>query len=304
MTKPTRRLRTRLLVAIMAIALGVLVLTALVTAGLAHRTATTAARNDVAQHAPVVADEFNALLAQLPAARLQTQTATGRRQIQRIRDLVATTLRASNGALVAIDANGQVQEVVGLLLGVQSSLITLPQGVTVADLDTARLLAGKTQRGTTSNTVFMAIPLDPVRGLTPVVVLAEHVSNKPFGNNGGVVLGAAVIALIIAALVGFYLARRLTRPLAAMETTARQIAGGDLSARVDDRRVPDDELGSLAPRSTRWRASSKPRRDTSGPSCSACPTTSAPRSRRSAGTPTRSSTAPSKARKRECAPPK
>ncbi|HEX9467170.1 MAG TPA: HAMP domain-containing sensor histidine kinase [Acidimicrobiia bacterium] len=246
MTKPTRRLRTRLLVAIMAIALGVVVLTALVTAGLAHRTATSAARDDVARHAPVVADEFNALLSQFPAVRLSNQTAAGRRQVQRIRDLVATTLRASNGAIVAFDAGGQAQEVVSVLLGVQSSLVTLPQGVTIADLDVNGLLAGTTQRGTTSDTVFMAIPLDPVRGLTPVVVLAEHVSNKPFGNNGGVVLGAAVIALVIAAFVGFYLARRMTRPLAAMETTARQIAGGDLSARVDDRRVSDDELGSLA----------------------------------------------------------
>ena len=59
-------------------------------------------------------------------------------------------------------------------------------------------------------------------------------------------LGAAAIALGIAALVAAYLARRMTRPLAAMETTARSIAGGDLSARVDATHVRDDELGSLA----------------------------------------------------------
>jgi two-component system sensor histidine kinase BaeS len=46
--------------------------------------------------------------------------------------------------------------------------------------------------------------------------------------------------------VAAYLARRMTRPLAAMETTARSIAGGDLSARVDETHVRDDELGSLA----------------------------------------------------------
>jgi two-component system sensor histidine kinase BaeS len=60
------------------------------------------------------------------------------------------------------------------------------------------------------------------------------------------VLGAAAIALGIAAFVAAYLARRMTRPLAAMETTARSIAGGDLSARVDATHVRDDELGSLA----------------------------------------------------------
>jgi signal transduction histidine kinase len=245
-TSPTRRLRTRFLVTIVAIALGVLALTAIVTAGLARRTATDAARDDVEEHAQVVATEFDNLLGQLPLVRVAGQTTAGRRQVQRIRDLVATTLRASNGALLAIDADGNVQEVLGRLLGVDTSLVTLPTGVSVRDLDIARLGDGKTQHGKADNTVFTAIPLDPVRGLTPVVVLAEQVNTKPFGENGGVVLGAAVLALLVAALVGFYLARRMTRPLAAMETTARRIASGDLSARVDDESVPDDELGSLA----------------------------------------------------------
>ena len=38
----------------------------------------------------------------------------------------------------------------------------------------------------------------------------------------------------------------MTRPIAAMEATARSIAGGDLTARVDASHVADDELGSLA----------------------------------------------------------
>ena len=157
-----------------------------------------------------------------------------------------TTLRASNGAVIAVDSNGEVQEVLGRLLGTGSDTPTLPQGVTVDDLDTATLLAGDTQNGKAGNTVFVAEPLSPVGDITPVVVLAEDVNTRPFGGNGVAVLGAAAIALGIAALVAAYLARRMTRPLAAMEATARSIAGGDLSARVDATHVADDELGSLA----------------------------------------------------------
>ena len=157
-----------------------------------------------------------------------------------------TTLRASNGAVVAIDANGEVQEVVGRLLGTGDATPTLPEGVAATDLDTPTLLSGTAQDGRDGNTVFVAQPLAPVSGLTPVLVLAENVDTRPFGGSGLAVLGAAALALGVAVLVAAYLARRMTRPLAAMEATARSIAGGDLSARVDAAHVSDDELGSLA----------------------------------------------------------
>jgi signal transduction histidine kinase len=230
----------------MAIALGVLVLTAVVTAGLARRSEANTARHDVQERADVVAPEFDQLIRQLPKAQAATGTIAGRRQVRRIRDLVNTTLRASNGAVVAVDANGDVQEVLGRLLGTAGATPTLPDGVTVDDLDTKALLAGSTQNGRDGNTVFVAEPLAPVGAVTPVLVLAEDVNTRPFGGSGLAVLGAAAIALGIAAFVAAYLARRMTRPLAAMETTARSIAGGDLSARVDTTDVHDDELASLA----------------------------------------------------------
>jgi two-component system OmpR family sensor kinase len=230
----------------MAIALGVLLLTAAVTAGLARRSEVTTARHDVQNRAEVVGPEFDTLIRQLPAAKAATGTVAGRRQIRRIRDLVNTTLRASNGAVVAVDADGNVQEVLGRLLGTQGESPILPDGVTADDLDTKALLAGTTQNGRDGNTVFIAEPLAPVGEVTPVLVLAEDVNTRPFGGSGLAVLGAAAIALGIAALVAAYLARRMTQPLAAMETTARSIAGGDLTARVDATHVRDDELGSLA----------------------------------------------------------
>jgi two-component system sensor histidine kinase BaeS len=192
-----------------------------------------------------VGPEFDSLIAQLPAARA-AGTVVGRRQIRRLRDLVNTTLRASNGAIVAVGQDGRLEEGVGRLLGGSGDSPTLPAGVSPDDLDTETLLAGETQQGRDGDTVFVARPLTTVNGTTPVVVLTEDVNTRPFGGNGLAVLGAAAISLGIAALVATYLARRMTRPLAAMETTARSIAGGDLTARVDTANVRDDELASLA----------------------------------------------------------
>ncbi len=230
----------------MAIALGVLLLTAAVTAGLARRSAVSDARSDVEHRAEVVGPEFDSLIAQLPRARGASRTAAGQRQLQRLRDLVNTTLRASNGAIVAIDGNGSVQEGVGRLLGGAGDSPTLPSGITVGDLDTETLTAGSTQHGKDGDTVFVARPLTPVNGTTPVVVLSQDVNTRPFGGSGLAVLAAAALSLGIAALVAAYLARRMTDPLAAMEGTARSIAGGDLSARVDTGQMRDDELASLA----------------------------------------------------------
>jgi two-component system sensor histidine kinase BaeS len=246
MTKPRRHLRRRLTVAMVGIALGVLVVTALVTAGIARRSEVSSAKSDLHDRAAVIAPEFNSLLARLPAARAATTTATGRRQLRRIRDLLSTTLQASDGAVVAVTNDGQVEEVLGRFLGTtEPSVLSLPAGVSAGDLDTQALLAGETQTGRSGDTVFTAVPLDETSGVTPVLVLTEHVTNRPFGASGGAVLVAALIALGAAALVAAAVARRLSRPIAAMETTARQIAAGDLHARVDTAHLSDDELGSL-----------------------------------------------------------
>jgi two-component system, OmpR family, sensor kinase len=124
--------------------------------------------------------------------------------------------------------------------------VKLPPGVSASDLDTNALLAGKTQTGRDGNTEFVAVPITPIQGLTPVVVLAKDVETRPFGQASGVVLLAAIVAIVVAALVAAYLARRMTRPIAAMEVVAGRIAAGDLSARVDVSEVPHDELGELA----------------------------------------------------------
>ena len=246
MTKPRKRLRRRLVIAMTGIALGVLVLTALVTAGLARRTEVASAKSDVEDRAAIVAPEFDTLLAQLGTGRAATGTTAGRRQLLRIRNLVDTTLRASNGAVVGVTSDRQVQEVLGRFLGADPAVVSLPAGVSATDLDTAALLAGDSQTERSGDVVFTAVPLAETAGITPVLVLTEHVSNRPFGTSGPAVLWAALISLGVAVLVAVAIARRMARPIAAMETTAREIAAGNLAARVDTEHLSDDELGSLA----------------------------------------------------------
>lgn len=232
----------------LAIALGVLVVTAGITASLARRTATDAARKDLQEQAPEVASALDAVLAdarRLTAEQLRQRLA-GTNTGPVIKNLIQTTLQVSGGAVIALDANGAQQEILGRLFGTESKLTELPDGVDPADLDTQKLLAGEPQTGKDGNTVFVATPLNRILNLTPVVVLAQEVESRPFGESSGLVLLAALGAIVAAALVATYLARRMTQPIAAMERTAGRIASGDLSARVDIRDVPGDELGELA----------------------------------------------------------
>lgn len=248
MRRPRRRLRTRLTIAMLAIALGVLVVTAGITASLARRTASDAARQELREKAPEVAAALTDVFSgadKLTLAQLRDRLA-GTNLAPRVKRLIETTLTVSDGAVIALDANGNQQEILSRVFGTESSLIRLPPGVSPGDLDTTALLNGETQTGRDGNTVFVATPLTPVRGLTPVVVMAKDVENRPFGSSSALVLLAALGAIVVAAVVAAVLARRMTRPIAAMETTAGRIASGDFSARVDVTNIPHDELGELA----------------------------------------------------------
>jgi len=71
------------------------------------------------------------------------------------------------------------------------------------------------------------------------------VEKRPLGRAGTFLIVTGGLALLAAALVSAYLARRMTRPLAAMEDAAGRIASGDLTVRVDTEGLPDDELAGL-----------------------------------------------------------
>jgi two-component system, OmpR family, sensor kinase len=247
---PTRRLGTRLFVIMVAIAFGVLLLSAAGAAALFRQTSADSALDDLRNKAPTVSDAVAQLaeFRQLNPAG-PTATAAERRLARNLRSIIANTLRASDVSVVVVTPTGEVGEGIAALLGneaARAGVTDLPQGLTPGDLDTGTLLAGRDQSGQRGRTVFVADPLQVVNGNTPVVVLTQRVETQPLGRAGPFFLLAGALALVVAGIVAFYLARRLTRPLTAMGRTADRIAAGDLSARVDFGRHPDDELTGLA----------------------------------------------------------
>jgi two-component system sensor histidine kinase BaeS len=232
-----------------AIAFGVLVLATLGAAGLARDTATDNAVSDLQRDAPAVATELERLGR---AVRVAARNPDADRRLATARAcrLVAATMRISDGSLVVLDANGDVEPGLGGLLGETCDEVAeipeLPRDLGTQDLDADLLLDGGTQSGVDDDTAYVALPLNRIEERLPVLVLTQAVESKPLGQAGGWFFVTGAIALVVAAGVAALLARRMTRPIAAMQTTAGEIAAGNLSARVPLDKMPDDELGSLA----------------------------------------------------------
>jgi signal transduction histidine kinase len=243
--RPRRRLRTRLFVAMFAIAFGVLVVAGVGAVGIARQTASAAAIKDLKQKVKPITTELDTLGRQFRTNRLRGNAQQATRTCQ----LVTAVLRISSASIVAVNADGNVQEGIAPLLGsacANQANLALPRDITTSDLNVDQVLVGQQQSGVTGGTAFVVDPLTPVGSVTPALVLTQGVDSRPLGRAGPYLFLTGAIALLVAGLVSAYLARRMTRPIAAMRDTAQRIAGGDLSARVGVMGQPDDELSSLA----------------------------------------------------------
>jgi two-component system sensor histidine kinase BaeS len=76
-------------------------------------------------------------------------------------------------------------------------------------------------------------------------VLTKRVERAVATGTGGFFLMVAGVATLVAAVIAFLLARRVTRPIGEMQQTARRIAAGDLSARTDLGTQRNDEMTDL-----------------------------------------------------------
>ena len=153
------------------------------------------------------------------------------------------------------------------------------------------MLANEEVSGRRGGTVFLAIPTATrVRQSVLVVIATDRVDLTVLHDALPLMLLAGLIVLVGVGMLSIWLARRLTRPIRAIERTATQLATGDLSARgrvfVRRRRA-----GTLARTQRRWPPSSSRRAAASTRSCSRSRTICERRSRRSAATPRRSPTA-------------
>ena len=234
---PKGHLRTRLVVAMVVLAIGVLAFTAVATLALARKTNTDNARKQLESKAPQLATALNGLIrGRSTPALANTNVAVGR--------VVREILRLSDASVVTVTPNGTIEDGFGGS-GQGPPVLRLPRGLQQANLDVTALRNGRRQTAQRGPTLFVAYPLIPVASGTPVVVLTKRVERAIAPGTGGFFLLVAALATVIAALVAFLLARRVTRPIAAMQQTARRIAAGDLSARADLGSQRNDEMTDL-----------------------------------------------------------
>ena len=124
-------------------------------------------------------------------------------------------------------------------------LTTLPAGVHPQDLRPAELEAGSTVSGIRRTLVYAAAPVPraKARGVTAVVFTREL---NALNRGARFFVLAALFTLALAAVAGSRLGRRIARPIELAEDTTRQMAAGDLSARINLPPGADAEVTSLA----------------------------------------------------------
>jgi two-component system sensor histidine kinase BaeS len=104
----------------------------------------------------------------------------------------------------------------------------------LSEEDMVELRNGVSVSGRDGDTAHAAAPLAGRRGGTPTRALLATDSVEPgIGPATRWLILASVVTVVLGGLVASRLARRLSRPLQEAETTARRIAQGDLSARID-----------------------------------------------------------------------
>jgi two-component system sensor histidine kinase BaeS len=243
-------LRRRLTIAFMAMSLAVLALAGLLLVGLARSAARDNARTELRETARALTDVYQQIGDSAVVA------AGDARQTGRFADVVCLMEPALPVEAVGLSLVGPAGQVRAIDVGnlparcVESrgrlQADGLPPGVSLDDLDGAALAAGQAVEGTRGRRVFIAQPIGTVARTTIVAVITRDLGPANLRGLGGLVLVAALVALGVAAAGSALLARRLSRPLAAMEQAARAIGEGDLSARVGTVPGADAEMARLA----------------------------------------------------------
>jgi two-component system sensor histidine kinase BaeS len=243
MPAPARSLRHRLVLALVGLSVGSVLLAGLITVVAARPAARSSATAELRQGLDVIAEaDRDGERPALILARLKNQLRA---------DQVAVAAVLPNGTLVtAGQAVGRPGVTAKLLERFRTrlggALISLPASLRAADLNPAGLALGQVQSGSRGAIVWVAQPLSREADGTLVIVATRRIGFFALGRLGGILVVAAIIAAAAAAALSLWLVRRLTRPLEAMERTARAIAGGDLEARVGLPETDvDDELAAV-----------------------------------------------------------
>jgi two-component system, OmpR family, sensor kinase len=216
-------LRTRLVAAIVLVALTVLGLSYVATYALVRKSLQDNALSNLRERAGELVNlAQDQQLAGLPANRLNR------------------ALKLTDFQLVRIRADGTV-------LALASDTRGLPAPLHDADVLPQSLLNGLQVSGRRNNTVFLAIPTgrQTANGARVAVIATDTVDMSVLHKLFPLLLLAGLIVLLIAFGIATWLARRLMRPVREVEHAAGRLAAGDLSARADVPPSADEELAAL-----------------------------------------------------------
>ncbi len=247
------KLRTRILIALVLVALAVLLITGMTTVLLARRTAEDLELRDLRRKATPIARGLEQLAGEGTGTSARGSAA-------RFPRLLLGSLRVATGTIVRIAPTGEVIQGLDAIYGpsrpspteapAAESLLRLPEGIDAGDLDTISLLGGQQDGGAVGDLAFVAQPLNSDSDTLAtsgqlVLVMTSQIDRSAIGRAGPFFLFAASSSLLAALGLSYIVARRLTRPLAAMQSVTDRIAAGDLTARVNVEPSQPEELATL-----------------------------------------------------------
>ncbi|MEZ5244351.1 MAG: HAMP domain-containing sensor histidine kinase [Acidimicrobiales bacterium] len=162
-------------------------------------------------------DALRGLLAEVTLVGSGSATETRLEQVRRL----STTMSLEGIGIVFVPANGP-------------SLGSFPAGIEVADLDMDLIRAGGVDSGHKDGLVFAAGGTNNRLGGQTLLVLTRQ-PNPVIQPAFRWFLVAGLATILVAVLVTVRLSRRLIEPIVETSDAAMRIAGGDMTARVDDR---------------------------------------------------------------------
>lgn len=220
-------MRNRLIVALVALAVATLALTAAGSVVLIDRSTVSSQKSELNTETRaavrVLSEPISSTSTTAPAAIRHPRLAAARAAA---RQRAAVRVLEKN-----LQAIGDYRDLARLRIDEQGTVTPAPPPpISVSMIDPAKLLAGQDVTGSTSNLVFAVVPYRSSSDGTLALLVTRTIRSPLSGL--GYFYGVAAAALVLATLCAVYLSRRITRPLLRAVATTKQIAEGDLGAKV------------------------------------------------------------------------
>ena len=230
-------MRRRLTVAMVLMVLATLILSGLFSLAFAVHTTSTRTRQELVREARGLA---------VTVQKEADNRSDPARALRTLLIALRSTLRLDGSGVLAVGPDGQLFDP-----ATPRARPVLPAGLTVAELQPARLAAMETVSGAKGGVVYAAVPyrtrieiFNTPRTVVEVALLTRRPPSVLAAAGPWFALSSLVI-LVVAGVVASRLGRRFVHPLRAAQELTSRIAAGDLAARVPRPADTDPELGAL-----------------------------------------------------------